>query len=403
MGMVQATDIAISETIEKLNGKICIHVLREGKLDFRLIRTATTLVEAGLDVSLVDVETLHTWVKQEHGITMEHLVVPDWQRSRRFEPWFFLIAAQTLLRSVVCMMKINADIYHANELTALPAAFLAASLRRKKLVFEIYDLQFPVPLTGIGFWRHVGASLYGFLLPRCAGVIVTSAYHGEEVKKRYKVKKMALLRNVPLYRRVEKSDRLRQRLGLAAHVRIALYQGNIQADRELERLVYAARHLEPNIVIVMMGRGMQGVPEQLQELIAREGVADRVKIIPEVPYAELLDWTASADIGLTLFSPEYSLSIRYTLPNKLFEYLMAGLPVLSMKLEAIAEVLQNYEVGSIIQSLEPSEIALGINSMLAEPEVLERMKQNALKIACERFNWEKERVHLLRFYRELLL
>src|SRR5262249_51933615 len=142
-----------------------------------------------------------------------------------------------------------------------------------------------------------------------------------------KVKEMALVRNVPVYRTVEKSDLLREFLDIPAHVRIALYQGYIQTDRELERLVLSAHHLHPNIVIVMMGKGIGNVREQLQELIAREGVANRVKIVPPVPYAELLDWTASADIGLTLFSPQYSLSIRYTLPNKLFEYLMAGLPV----------------------------------------------------------------------------
>src|SRR5207247_7864979 len=146
-----------------------------------------------------------------------------------------------------------------------------------------------------------------------------------------------------------------------------------------------------NIVIVMMGRAVETTRVQLEDLIASKGVADRVKIIPPVPYAELLDWTASADIGLTIFQPGYTRSIRYCLPNKLFEYLMAGLPVLSSQLDAIAEVLKTYDVGQILPSLAPEDIGASINAMLADAEALARRRQNALEAAKQEFNWEKEK------------
>src|SRR5579859_355692 len=391
-------------SIETIYGKVCIHVLRESRQDFRLLRTATALAEAGYAVSLVDVVAQRTCpVREERsGVMIEHIVVPDWFTARRFELWFFMIAVQTFIRSVLHLMRTKADVYHASELTALPATFLAAALRRKKLIFELYDLQFPVPLTHVGFWRYVGASLYGLFLPHCAGVIVTSAYHGNEVKKRYKVPEMALLRNVPSYRAIEKTNRLRECLGISSHSRIILYQGNIQADRGLDQLVLAAQHLEPDSIIVIMGKGVGEVPLQLEALITREGMGERVKLLPAVAYEDLLEWTASADLGLTLFSPHYSLSIRYTLPNKLFEYLMAGLPVLSMELEAIAEVLRTSQVGEVIDSLDPPQIAAGINRMLADPAALAQLSRNALSLAREEFNWEKESLHLLRLYREIL-
>jgi glycosyltransferase involved in cell wall biosynthesis len=207
---------------------------------------------------------------------------------------------------------------------------------------------------------------------------------------------------VPPYRQVPTSDRLRLSLGLAPDVRIALYQGNIQPDRELERLVLAAPYLEPKTVIVLMGKGFRGVPERLQELIDRLGVAERVKIIPPVPYDELLDWTASADIGLTIFSPSYSLSIRYTLPNKLFEYLMAGLPVLSLQLDAIAEVIRTYDVGLVLSTLDPAAIGAGINTLLADPKALAHMRERALEVARREFNWQKESPRLIHLYRRLL-
>jgi glycosyltransferase involved in cell wall biosynthesis len=152
----------------------------------------------------------------------------------------------------------------------------------------------------------------------------------------------------------------------------------------------------------MMGKSYRGVASQLEALIAQEGVADRVKIIPQVPYEELLDWTASADIGLISSSPTYSLSVRYALPNKLFEYLMVGLPVLSLEVDSIANVLRTHDVGLVLSSLEPSAIAAGINTMLADREALARMQRNALEISQNEFNWEKESQRLIRLYQEIL-
>src|SRR5206468_2560012 len=155
-------------------------------------------------------------------------------------------------------------------------------------------------------------------------------------------------------------------------------------------------------VIVMMGRAVETTRVQLEDLIVSTGVADRVKIIPPVPYEELLDWTASADIGLTIFQPGYTRSIRFCLPNKLFEYLMAGLPVLSSQLDAIAELLETYDVGQVLPSLAPEDIAAAINAMLSDPAALARMRSNALKAAQQKFHWESEKQILIQFYDAIL-
>ncbi|HZU01814.1 MAG TPA: glycosyltransferase, partial [Ktedonobacteraceae bacterium] len=130
--------------------------------------------------------------------------------------------------------------------------------------------------------------------------------------------------------------------------------------------------------------------------------SERVKILPPVPYKELLLWTASADIGLIVLPLDYSLSIRYTLPNKLFEYLMAGLPVLSSPLDAVVNVIKTYDVGQIAPSLSPAVIGEAINSMLANRDALVRMRYHALEAAKQEFNWEKETQQLVSLYHTLL-
>jgi glycosyltransferase involved in cell wall biosynthesis len=211
-----------------------------------------------------------------------------------------------------------------------------------------------------------------------------------------------VIRNVPAYQVVSRNDRLRQYLGFGPEVRIALYQGNISSNRGLDRLVRAAKYLEPQTVIVMMGWAAEATRSQLEALIASEQVVDRVKLLPEVPYADLLKWTASADIGLTIFQPDYSLSIRFTLPNKLFEYMMAGLPVLSSQLNAIMEVIKTYDIGQIVPSLTPSDIGAAINAMLADTAALARMRNNALEAARKEFHWENDSQKLIHLYHTVL-
>ena len=90
------------------------------------------------------------------------------------------------------------------------------------------------------------------------------------------------------------------------------------------------------------------------------------------------------------------------LPNKIFEYMMAGLPFLSSQVDAVAEVINTYDVGQIVSSLVPAEIAAAINAMLEDQAALERMHRNALEAAQHELSWEKEQRKLLRLYYNVL-
>jgi glycosyltransferase involved in cell wall biosynthesis len=151
-----------------------------------------------------------------------------------------------------------------------------------------------------------------------------------------------------------------------------------------------------------MGQDAEGVQSQLEALIDSEGHADRVKIVPAVPYTELLDWTASADIGLIIFPLDRSLGLRMCLPNKLFEYLMAGLPILATPLDAVSDILSTYDVGRIVSSLPPADVGAAINAMMADAAARERMRHNALSAVQRDLCWEKERQQLISLYHRIL-
>ena len=383
--------------------RVCMHYAN--RTDARVMRDAITLVEAGFNVTIVDVMSDRTRPAEEDisGVHLKHIFMPSYFVSARFKPWFLVKLVMIMVYGTIQLLQVQADIYHAHVERALPACYIAARLRGKPFIVDTPELILTDP--SYARWsrlRILASQLIKHLVSHCAGYITASPLYLQELGKLYGAKDVMLIRNVPPFKAVTKCNRFHKRLGLGPHVRIALYQGNLQPNRGLHLLIQATPFLEKDIVIVMMGEGYTETPALLQSHIASEGVADRVKILPPVPYEELLHWTASADIGLTLLPSDYSLSIRKCLPNKFFEYLMAGLPVLSSELDAIVEVIKTYDVGKVVLSLAPQDVGAAINAMLADHDSLARMSANALAVAHQEFNWEKESQKLLHLYEAIL-
>lgn len=395
-----AMHLTEKDTTATSSTNVCMYVLGPARTDVRVLREATALVQAGYVVSIVDVESENRQpvVETLHDIRLQHILVSNSFLSTRFSRWSLLRAAQILLRSTLRLIQTRADIYHAHDVSGLLPCYIAAKLRRKPLVFDAHELPLGYMSIHSRWLLALLTHLMTYIIPRCTAAITVSGPIAQDMSERYHLPEVTLIRNVPSYQVVPKSDRLRQHLGLSANTRVALYQGGIQYNRSLDTLVRAAPFLDPDIVLVFMGPAEGSICSELEALIESEDVRNRVKILPPVPYEELLDWTASADIGLIVFALDESPSIRWCLPNKLFEYLMAGLPVLSSRLDAVAEVISTYDVGRIVESLAPTAIASSIHTMLADTTALAAMHHNALHAAHNDFRWEKEGQKLVQLY-----
>jgi glycosyltransferase involved in cell wall biosynthesis len=385
--------------------KLCMHVRGVVRLDTRVMREATALRDAGFAVTILDLEDDLTRPAEEDlgRIHVKHIMKPNWLLPARSRVGHLIKSTQKLVYTTIQLIRMPADIYHAHDDNALAACYIAARWHHKLLIFDAHE--FPLNSLSDIRWswlRGLLINLFTRMIRNCARIITVSSPIAREICHLYQIPQVSLIRNLPVYQAIPKSDRLRQHLGLNPGVKVALYQGNIDSERGLDKLVHTAKFLDRDMVIVMMGKGVGVTPSQLNSLIMSEGVSDRVKILPPVPYTELLHWTASADIGLNVLPPNYSLSIQMCLPNKFFEYLMAGLPVLSSQLPAVAEVINTYDVGQIVSSLAPAEIAAAINAMLEDQAALERMHRNALEVAQYDLSWEKESQELIRLYSDLL-
>ncbi len=400
---------------------VCLHALRPIREDARALRTAVALAQSGFAVSIVDIEhdPARRADKTLRDVPDKYIVVPaEVQQERlavrhvvmarrlaryyapaRYLPWL-CFKCWRMIKGIFPVLRCPADFYHASDVTALPACWLAACVRRKPLICDPYELPLVQPqTTRFRLLHHLFVRLLRAMLGRCSGLILTSPAFVPLFHKRYGGRAAVVVRNIPLYQPPVVSDHLRRHLGLAPDIRIALYQGLLHPERGLEVIIHAARFLDPKIVMVLKAWGEERA--RLEKLIAREHVGDRVRIIPAVPFEELHAWTASADLGLVIYRP-HSISVQHSLPNKVFEYLMAGVPVLASSLDAVEEIIQTYEVGRILPSLEPEVIGRTISEMLADQAGLERMRSNALQASARELRWDIEQKRLLALYHELL-
>ncbi len=231
-----------------------------------------------------------------------------------------------------------------------------------------------------------------YIFPKLKTVYTVNDSIAEMYHQEYNVD-VKVVRNVPV--RIEEVPReTRKDLGLPENIPIILYQGaGINIERGVEELVESMKYLE-NVLLLIIGSG--DVIEKVKEIAQQNEIKSKVKFIGKLPFAELRKYAHIATLGVTIdkdLSPNYRLS----LPNKLFDYLHAGLPILSSILPEVMKIMNDYKVGTYIENHHPEHIAGRIKFMLSDPEQLSTWKTNALE-AAKTFNWQNEEKMLEKIY-----
>lgn len=379
--------------------------------DTRVVKEASTLAARGDDVTVIGMRDSPQQPERE---TIEGFLVlrvrPDpvareidgatlRRRPRAPEP---LAMAWALLdyyvRAFVLALRLRAQAYHANDLVTLPLAWAAARWRRARVVYDAHELFTEIGRLG-AFPRRVFRVVERLLIGRADGVITVNDSIAAELSRRYGIPTPVVVMNCPRTDgRIPSrgGSGLRARVGLPADVPIVLYQGMFMPHRGLENLVRAAR-LFTRARLVLMGWG--GLLETLRALARREGVEGRVHFTPGVPLADLLLFTAGADLG-AIPTRNVGLNNYYTSPNKLFEYCAARVPVVASRLPELTKIVEGLGIGRTFDPEKPEEIAAAVNGLLDDPAALGKARENVTKAAAC-FTWENESRKLLAVYDSL--
>lgn len=393
-----------SQGVARSRVHVCMHVLNTVTDDVRVMREADALSAAGYDVTVVGLAREHGQLSDmtDSGVRVHRVRFSAWFVPSRPKILFLGKYLWAMFIGTARLARIRADIYHAHEIETLPACLVAARLHGASLVLDSHELPFSDP--SVMRWNRLARAarlIAGSLIQRCRAIFTVSPPIAADMEQTYGVGPIHVLRNILPYQSVPRIARFHEQLGLATDTRIVLYQGLLHIGRGLVELVEAAPYLHDNIVVIIMGNGpLKG---QLEALVAERGMERRVRLIPSVPYRELLTWTACADVGMIIYPPTRSKNEQYCLGNKFFEYIMAGVPIIATRLDAVQALIQRYDIGWVIESLAPTALASAVNELLADNQskTRARMRANALAAAKHELNWELESRVLLHVYDRL--
>jgi glycosyltransferase involved in cell wall biosynthesis len=201
--------------------------------------------------------------------------------------------------------------------------------------------------------------------------------------------------NVPEPTTIDSSMDLRSELGIDDSQAIVLYQGSIQENRGIEPAIDAIARLD-DVTLVVIGYGYHR--PTLESVVLERGLTDKVRFFGPVPNDELISYSASADVGLANIVNS-SVSYHTSLPNKLFEYVMAGIPVVGSDSPEIGRIVAEESIGEICDADDPEALASAITRILENPA----RYRDGLVSAAQRYNWDVEQEQLIDLYANLQL
>ena len=296
-------------------------------------------------------------------------------------------------RAAVILGTCTARVYWASDLYSLPLAIWRARTSGGTAAYDSREM-----------YAHIGAlrrsnirqkfwfGLEKFLL-RYKPVVVTSGpMDSEYLVDRYGIPFPHVVRNVPRYRRIERTDGIRRDFGIGTNVPVMLYIGGIQEGRGIPTMVQLAT-LMPECAFVFIGNGV------LENAVNQAAAAHpNIYYHPAIPNDEVIPYAASATLGFSLIEP-ITLSYYLALPNKLFEYIMAGTPVIASYVPQIEKIIKDYGVGAAVPWDNCDAAIDSIRQLLDNSDLYHNRADNCRRAAHE-LCWEKENASFAAFAQE---
>lgn len=297
------------------------------------------------------------------------------------------------LQGIVLVWRMSPAIVHANDYNTMWIGVSAKLLRRSRLVYDSHEL-WP-DRNGRSEWRPWLIACESLFVRLADATMTVSPGCAEVMARRYRVPAPVVVRNVP-----ERVARSATGAGgtRASEGPTAVYAGILAPGRGLEQAIQALASV-PALRLRLVGPSADGFETKLRRCAEKAGVGDRVDFSPPVPPRALAETIGGADMGLVLIEP-ICLSYELSLPNKLFEYVAAGLPVIASDLPVMGPLVRDEAIGEVALPTDLGAIAEAMRR-LADPERNAEARRRVRSFG-ERVNWGEERVVLEDIYARIL-
>lgn len=300
-----------------------------------------------------------------------------------------------MLKMILLGRKYDTDVYHAHDLNTLIQGIVCAKLRfnRKTLIYDSHEVQ--TSRTHYNFKKIY--RIEKFMLNFTDHVIVENDTRADYHNDLYKERPTSLHNYSELYDINDVTPfPLRKQFNIPENKKIVLYQGGMQEGRGLFKLLDAFKNVE-NAMLIMIGDGKER--QNLIDYHYKIDIIDKVIFIDRVPYHQLRSYTKSADIGIQ-FLENTNFNHYSASSNKLFEYLMAHVPVVASDLPEIKRVIEEECVGLIVEEGNTAQLTKAIQALIDNDELRENLKNNTAR-AKQKYNWENEKQVLNNIYSQI--
>ncbi|MDR9498526.1 MAG: glycosyltransferase family 4 protein [Hydrogenovibrio sp.] len=289
--------------------------------------------------------------------------------------------------------KKNIGIVNIHALGLLPLGYLLKLIYGAKLIYDTHELETETNGSR-GFRKKLGKWIERLFIKKADHVFVVSENIADWYRDNYSIPRPTVVLNAPREQQVEKNDYFRDTFGLRKDQIIVLYQGGLAVGRGVDLLLEAfKKRTDDKVVMVFMGYGnleeeIQAASKSYSTIFFHKAVSPNV----------LLSYTVSADVGIS-FIENTCLSYYYCMPNKLFEYAMAGLPVIVSNMKEMREFVESHQMGVVVKEDTVESLNEAIEQLLNMD--LPLLKNNAKKAALNN-SWAHQEVKMRTVYQTLL-
>jgi len=374
--------------------KVTTIVFNNFKHDSRVLKTGMTLLRHGYDVTVVAMHDGDLPIEETvQGLKVHRLPLKtrQWSKNRFIQLFKY---GEFFYRLVKGHRK--SDIFHCNDVAPLPLAILIKWFfnRKAKVIYDAHELEFDKKEASSNYYpQRIISFAEKTFIKNADAMLTVSPLIAKAYVERYKIESPKIVMNCPPYLRdIPQADLFRKKFGIAPEQKIFLYQGGLIAKRGVEILLEVFKTLDENFILVFMGYGtlvdlVKTAAAQYPNIYYHEAVSPM----------ELPKYTASADVGCVLLQGS-SGNHNLTIGNKIFEYIMAGLPVLAADLAGLRYVL-NEHTGIVVKNHhEPVAVK---DAVLKIAQWDKKVSLPYLRDAAKSYNWEAQEQVLLDTYKKL--
>lgn len=357
--------------------RICIVFLGNPYHDSRVTNLYNSLLD---DNFIVDVISFDWFTKLDYKKSKYKIFKLTKSKGSLF---FYL---SFFFKQFFSLSNAKADIFFAEDIYTLPIVVFWAKIKKAKVFYnsrEIYA--FIGGLRNKPFIQKIITLTEKYFIKKVELVLTTGEMDTDFIKNFYQINNVITVRNIPIFQVPKKNFDFREKYNIPKNIKILLYQGILIDGRGISLIIKILSKIN-DVVFILLGEGSE--KNKFIQLAKDYNVSDKVIFAGSFPQNELINYTASADIGLALIE-NISISYYHALPNKLFEYIMANVPVISSDLPQMKNIVERYNVGKVVNLENENDILNTITEMINHDELLIKYKENCKKASLE-LNWQKE-------------